>query len=166
MSANQANSTVMSSGSVSESLLSPPKFDATKDKLTWRKNVRYWAENVNACATGGDNRAKGTRSALAMTLFRSLSQSKQQAVEEAIEVGDISLDATEDFEGQLTAIEAIMATVAQDSITDSMNRMTNFSKAAMTCVRHPKEEVKKFIEIENLFINSLSCQLFFFWFFW
>ena len=124
--------TVMSSGSDNQgNLLSPPKFHASSDKLAWRKSVRYWALNVKACADGGDTRAKGVLFALAMILFRALPFAKQQALETYIDSGELSLDGDSSCDVQRKAVEKMIAVVAKDSASESIQRLARLSREAM-----------------------------------
>ena len=82
MQATKPITTVMSPGPKGNgNLLSPPKFENACDRLVWRTSVRYWGLNVKACADACASRAKCVLFAVAITLLRSLSFSKQQALE-------------------------------------------------------------------------------------
>ena len=135
MKANGPNFTVMSSTGTSpdggNNFLSLPRFEAEIEKLAWRKAVRYWAVKVNACADGGEGRAKGALCALEMTLFRSLPGAKQQALMKLIESGELSLEGSNDYQKQRSAIEKIMSIVTKDSTTKNIQRLALLSRDAM-----------------------------------
>ena len=122
----------MSLGSEASNLLNPPKFASATDKLAWRKDVRYWAMNLNACVDGGDSRAKGAKCAMAMILFRSLPVAKRQTLEKLVDTGELSLDAGADFEAQNAAIELIISVVAKDSASESIQRLARLARDAVS----------------------------------
>ena len=131
-------------------ILIPPKLKSNTDKLQWREAVRDWALNLNACAAGGDNRAKGAAASLAMTLYRSLEFNKKELVKKSVMMGDIILNsvagpATSESD-QMSYVEKIMSIVAKDSAVDTIKRMVRLNKDVHSCVRKPQESINQYIE--------------------
>lgn len=112
------------------------------------KDVRHWACTVLACAEGGDTEAKGMLSALWMSLFRSLSASRQQIAEKAVNTGEIVIDSIDPTypTSKLDVIDPIINLVAKDTSTDTIRRLSRLNKEASSCTRKINESTTAFIE--------------------
>lgn len=53
--------------------------------------MRDWALNLQICAKGGDNRAKGAAASIGLSLYRSLEFNKKELVKKAIRTVELVL---------------------------------------------------------------------------
>lgn len=116
--------------STPSTMLEPPSFSNSKEKLQWRKSVRYWTQNAQAFSIAGDSRLKGSYAALVLLLFRSLPIGKQQIVEKSVNSGEIILDPTDlgAPREQSEVVEKIISLVDKDSETGAIRRMATLNK--------------------------------------
>lgn len=110
--------------------------------------MRYWQQNLVACANGGDNSSKGAVAALDMTLFRSLSSRKQQLVDRTVNSGELILDPSHLSAppNQGDVIKVIIATVAKNYATDTIRRMVALHKQEYACTGSGTETIYAFVE--------------------
>lgn len=91
---NDEQSTVMVpawDGISHASLLTPPTIKAETDRQQWREDISDWANNIVACAKGGDTKDKGVATCLGLTVYRSLDLSIREQIYESVRIGEIVL---------------------------------------------------------------------------
>lgn len=139
--------------------LAPPVLSTVSDKLTWREEVREWAQNVDACARAGDSRAKGVAATLAHTLYRSLSKDKKEVVKRSLRNGELVLTPSTDIDksNQLELVEILIRIVAKDTTVEAVRRISTLNKRINGCVRKSGESitshVARFTAIAQTYLN-------------
>lgn len=141
--------TVMGPGAVDNpaSILTPPSYSEGTDRLAWREAVTDWCNNVLACASGGDNRAKGIAACLALTLYRSLPSGTKEQVKQSVRSGEIILTTGEGLgtETQSGIVKKILDIVAKDTAVDRISRMVRLNTQVHKCARKNGESIRDFI---------------------
>lgn len=130
MSFNKA--TVMGSGTVEgpASVLTPSLFTDRSDRPTWRESITDWCDNVLACASAGDSKAKGIAACLAITLYMSLPLGTKEQVKPSVRSGEIVLTPHKDpgAETKTEIVNKILDIVAKDTTVDRISRMVRLNK--------------------------------------
>lgn len=126
----------MSPGSRAPNPLALPTISSSTVKMDWRQSARYCAKRVDAFTRGGDSRAKGSRAALALTVFGSLLTLKKRMVEKQANSSEIDLIVEdESLADQLREVEKIMLVIARGSATDRITRLIKLARDAHSCKR-------------------------------
>ena len=140
--ANYDHSTVMGpdrAPTPNFNMLLPPRLTAKTDKFKWRKQVSLWVTTVKRFAKGGNRKAKGILSALALSLFNSLDQMFASQIEQAITASIINLDEEdsddEDPSKQVLFVSNIINLVSKDSPTDGIRRLVQMMRNIFNCSR-------------------------------
>lgn len=142
-------STVMGPGGLTSpaSTLLPPTFDEKTDRLVWRESVRDWSDNVLACATGGDSKAKGIAACLGLTLYRSLPTGSKEQIKQSVRSGEIILTPNESTgpADQVNIVKKILDVVAKNTAVDRISRMVRLNTQVHKCTRKSGETIKDFV---------------------
>lgn len=114
--------------------------------MQWREEVRDWEENVLACANGGDSRAKGTSTCIALVVYRSLEKGFTEQVKKWTRCEEISLKSSNDSNTnkQSETIEKIIDIVEKDTEVDHIVRMVMLNTQVHKCVRKDGESRKEY----------------------
>ena len=133
------------------SVLSPPRLTSETDKYQWRSDVKTWARIIKQHARGGDNRAKGLMSALALALYFSLARDQRNIVDNAVQRNQLPLNLDEDYDSeektpaaivkeQSKLVDDIIQLVAKDTPTDGIRRLVKASQDIYQCIRIKSEK--------------------------
>lgn len=144
------NGTVMGPGYESiphVSLLNPPTLKPETDRMQWREDIRDWSANITACADGGDTRAKGVATCLALTVYRSLDLSLKEQVKESVRSGELVLKPSTDSDSkeQVKMLEKIITIIAKDTPVDRVTRMVRLNTQVHKCTRRDNESIKQYV---------------------
>ena len=133
------------------SVLTPPKLNSQTDKYQWRSDVRTWTRIIKQYTRGGDTRAKGLLSALALTLYFSLDRDQRNIIDNAVSCKQISLEIDDDAnepeqlslaataKEQFKLVGEIVQLVAKDTPTDAIRRLVKTSQDIYHCTRDRSE---------------------------
>lgn len=142
--------------------LSPPVLSTASDKLTWREEVREWAQHVDACARAGDSRAKGVAATLAHSLYRSMSKYKKEVIKRSLRKGELVLTPSTNIDesDQLVVVEQVIQLVAKDTAVEAVRRISSLNKRINNCMRRNGESITSYINrfttIAQTYLNLIN----------